>query len=849
MPEGALAGYRVLDLTDEHGWMCGKVLADLGANVIKIEPPGGDPGRARGPFYGDKADPHQSLHWFAYNTSKRSLCLDLTRPRGRDLLRDLVREADFVIESSPPGYLDTLGLGYAALRDINPAVILTSITPFGQSGPYRDLKATDIVCMAMGGFMSLTGEAGGRPVRLTLPQAALHAGVEAAVASLLAHLWRTRSGEGQHIDVSMQACVVWTLMLAPGFVPCLGTIPTRQGPCYDWIGYPRRLNFPCADGHVAMFLVGNIWGSTSMQALTRLMQAEGMAPPFMVDKDWLNWNVTELSGPQGQAESARLDEAVMAFTRTKTKQELYEAALTHHLLLAPVSNAADLCANEQLQARQYFVPVAHPELHTSFAYPGAFGKFSRTPCQPPVRAPLIGEHARQVLQEFLHLEEASIDGLEADGTIVCRPRQETPSAIPTGPRPQSVPGHATRTPAALPLAGLRVLDFSWIGVGPISTKYLADHGAEVIRVESWAHPDGLRYLMPHVGGVIGDNCGYPFAACNTSKYSVSLNLTRPEARDLARRLVAMADVVTESYTPGVMHKWELDYDSLVRIKPDLIMLSTCMQGQTGPHAHYPGFGNLMAGLLGFYELTGWPDGAACAIYGAYTDFVAPRFVALCLLAALEHRRRTGQGQYIDVAQSEASLHFLAPALLDYTANGRIMQRQGNRDPHLAPHGAYACQGDDRWCVLAVATDAEWQRLCEVAGHPEWLQDARFTTLAARLRHADALDALLASWTRTQPAEAVMTRLQAVGIAAGVVKNMRDLRVDPQLQHRGFWVELDHGDLGPLALEGHQFRFSTMPHRPRFARPGIGEHNAYVLGELLGLSAAEVTRLEAEKIVY
>ena len=255
------------------------------------------------------------------------------------------------------------------------------------------------------------------------------------------------------------------------------------------------------------------------------------------------------------------------------------------------------------------------------------------------------------------------------------------------PRHQAGVTDAPRAAEGLPLDGIRVVDFSWIGVGPISTKYLADHGAEVIRVESWAHPDGLRYGPPHAEGVIGENRSYFFAACNTSKYSVTLNLTKPEARDLARRLVATADVVTESFTPGVMRKWGLDYEHLVQLKPDLIMLSTCMQGQTGPHALYPGFGNLMAGLLGFYELTGWPEGEACAIYGAYTDFIAPRFVSLCLLAALEYRRRTGQGQYIDGAQSEASLHFLAPALLDYTANGRVMQRQGNRDPHMAPHGA------------------------------------------------------------------------------------------------------------------------------------------------------------------
>jgi crotonobetainyl-CoA:carnitine CoA-transferase CaiB-like acyl-CoA transferase len=350
-------------------------------------------------------------------------------------------------------------------------------------------------------------------------------------------------------------------------------------------------------------------------------------------------------------------------------------------------------------------------------------------------------------------------------------------------------------------------------------------------------------------GEMGENRSYFYAIFNASKYSVTLNLNTPEARDLVRRLVALSDVVIESYTPRVMRQWELDYAHLAQIKPDLIMLSPCMQGQTGPHAHYPGFGNLMAGMLGFYELTGWSDGEPCAIYGAYTDFIAPRFAALVVLAALDYRRRTGKGQYIDLAQSEASLHFLAPALLDYTANGHIMQRQGNRDPSMAPHGAYRCQGDDRWCVIAVDTEDAWQRLCTVAGHAEWAHDLRFATLAARLHHADALDALLQSWTCTHNATQLVQRLQAAGVAAGVVQNMRELRDDPQLQHRGFWAELDHGEIGRVAIEGQQFRFSRLPTGPRQARPGVGEHTGYVLGEILGLSAAKIARLQVAEIVY
>jgi crotonobetainyl-CoA:carnitine CoA-transferase CaiB-like acyl-CoA transferase len=350
-------------------------------------------------------------------------------------------------------------LGYEALKAVNRRIILTSITPFGQDGPYHAWHGSDIVCMAMGGLMGLTGEANGRPVRLSLPQAALHAGVEAAVASLLAHHWRASSGEGQHIDVSMQACVLWTLMAAPGFVPCLGTMPTRGGPCYNWFGYPRRLNFPCADGAVALYLVGGLAGGRSMQALARLMQAEGLALGWMLEQDWTTWSLSR-RGAQGQAESEQLDQAVLGYTCTKTKQELYDLALQHRILLAPVSNIGDLYHNTQLQARQFFVPVHHPALNTCFGYPGAFARFSRTPCLPPRQAPLIGEHTGQILFEELGVDDRTLETLAADGVIACRSPRATPSTVPVPPRPE--PPAATTTPPARPLEGIRVLDFTWV---------------------------------------------------------------------------------------------------------------------------------------------------------------------------------------------------------------------------------------------------------------------------------------------------------------------------------------------------------------------------------------------------
>ena len=262
--------------------------------------------------------------------------------------------------------------------------------------------------------------------------------------------------------------------------------------------------------------------------------------------------------------------------------------------------------------------------------------------------------------------------------------------------------------SALPLADVKILDFSWVGVGPITTKYLADHGATVVRVESHAHLDVARLGPPWHDAKPGPEQSHFYADWNTSKYGLALDLTRSEAREIARRLATWADVVVESFTPRVMRGWGLGYDDLRAVNPGIVMLSTCLQGQTGPHADYPGFGQLMAALSGFYEISGWPDRPPAPPYGAYTDFIVPRFAASALLAALDHRRRTGKGQYIDLSQFEASLHFLAPALLDHDLSGTVATRAGNRSDHAAPHGAYPCAGDERWLALSVAGEAQWE---------------------------------------------------------------------------------------------------------------------------------------------
>ncbi len=397
--------------------------------------------------------------------------------------------------------------------------------------------------------------------------------------------------------------------------------------------------------------------------------------------------------------------------------------------------------------------------------------------------------------------------------------------------------------------GIKVADFTWVGVGPITTKYLADHGATVVRIESHTRPDVLRLAPPWRDGQPGLNRSQFFASFNTSKYGITLDLSKPAAQQLAKKLVAWADIVAESFTPKAMRNWGLDYEQLKQVNPRLIMLSTCQQGQTGPHALYPGFGQLMASLSGFYHISGWPDRPPAPPYGAYTDFIAPRFAATVLMAALDYRRRTGIGQYIDLAQYEASLHFLAPALLDYHVNGRILGREGNHSLRAAPHGAYRCQGEDRWLAISVSNDAQWQNFLAALDHPAWGQEPRFATQSLRLAHRDALDPLVEAWTVQQEAEAAAERLQRAGVPAGVVQNCLDLHQDPRLAAWGMFQYLDHPEMGPSPYEGHQFHLSKTPGELRWAAPVMGQHNEYVFTEILGLSQKEIATLIEEKVIY
>ncbi len=393
------------------------------------------------------------------------------------------------------------------------------------------------------------------------------------------------------------------------------------------------------------------------------------------------------------------------------------------------------------------------------------------------------------------------------------------------------------------LEGVKIADFSWVAVGPVTTSYLGDSGATVVKIESHTYPDNSRVVGPFKGQPSLDTSGF-FTHQNSSKYSVTLNLAKPKGREVALKLINWADVMTESMLPGAMKRLGLDYESVRKVKPDIIYFSTSMHGQYGPRCFSPGYGQLGCGLAGIYNLSGWPDRGPAPPEGAYLDFISPRFGVMAIMAALDYHRRTGKGQYIDMALIETALHFVAPLIIDYSVNGRLPVRQGNRCDWAAPHGAFPCEGDNRWIAIAVRNDDEWKGLCKVMGQPSWSINSKFATLLARKQNESELESHIKEWTMLHKAEELMEKLQAAGVPSSVVESNRDLFEDPQLEHRGHFKRLEHPVMGTYAHDSRAFRLSKTPDN-QFAAPAMGQHNEYVLKELLGLSEDEFADLLAE----
>jgi len=436
-------------------------------------------------------------------------------------------------------------------------------------------------------------------------------------------------------------------------------------------------------------------------------------------------------------------------------------------------------------------------------------------------APTVGEHTPQVL------DGVRTEAVRGGGYVLPESNEYTTS-------------YKTHTKRLL--QGIKVLDLTNTVLGPTTTRYLSDHGATVIKIETTTRPETTRTASPFAGGEPDVNQSGYFATHNSGKLSFTLNMKAPGAGAVMEKLIGWTDVLIESFAPGVMARWGLSYDRVREINPSIIMASTCLEGQTGPYGNHRGYGQSISAMAGWFELTGWPDGPPVGPYSAYSDFVDWSYLLTSLLSALDYRRRTGKGQYIDQSQFESTLHFLAPAILDYQVNRRDIRRMGNRDTYAAPHGVYRCLGEDRWCAVAVTTETEWHAFREVIGDPPWASSGGFETLADRKANEDELDQRVEAWTQARRAEDIMCMLQEAGVPAGVVQNAEDLFNDPQLRHRRHFTPLDHPEMGRYHIATSAFHLSRYDNTPRFPAPLMGEHNELILTEFLGMDDDEIMDL-------
>ena len=399
-----------------------------------------------------------------------------------------------------------------------------------------------------------------------------------------------------------------------------------------------------------------------------------------------------------------------------------------------------------------------------------------------------------------------------------------------------------------PLDGTRVVELGWAAAGPLVGTYLAQHGADVIHVESSTALDPFRSTYPPFkDNVVGPDRAGMFAFYNAGKRGVTLDLKQPRGVELALQLVKTADVVIESFPAGTLARRGLGHDALRRVRPDLVILSSCNQGQTGPHAQHPGYGSQLTALAGFNELLGEPGRTPVILYGPYIDYIAVGYGVIAILAALERRRRTGEGCVIDLSQYEAGLQFLAPALLEHAANGTVPTRDANHDRVAVPHGVYPSQGDDCWIALSVWSDDEWARLREALGDPAWSRDATLGSAGGRRAREAELDARIAEWSRARTREEAVSALRGRGLNAAPVESVGELFEDPQLAHRGVWQRAPHAGLGEVGLMAPPFALSETPARADRAGPMLGEHNEEVFKGLLGLGADEYASLAADGV--
>ncbi len=787
-----LEGIRVLDLTSFRGELAGRLLADLGADVLKVDCSQGPCRGAFSPFTSNKT----SLFNTAYRLGKKLLDLDLKHPKDRKEFLKLVKRADVVIESFSPGFADSIEIGYRQLSQENPSLIYAAISPFGQEGPKALWPATDLTIEAAGGRISLQGDPDRPPLPVGFPQAFLHASAQVAADIVVALNERCLSGLGQFLDNSAQETMWWTLMNAQGSPVCDAKDPPGVGDDRATHGRGLGTQILAAKDGLVTIAPGASSGKTRSMYSYAVEEAKqlGESTDSLGSFDWNNWVPHYRSGELTREHLQVVGELLKKYVGRRSKLELVDWALEGDLRLGPLNTTQDLLNFPQFTTRRFF------KTFDGIRHPANWVRMSRTPLR----------------------HEAQTDtGIED---------------IQWQHRSEKTPGSSRRSGNAF--EGIKVADFSWVAAGPTIAKCLADHGATVIKLESQTRPDLSRTLPPFIDGQSGLNRSYWSFLYGTSKLSLQCNLSTSEGRRLARKVCDWADVVVESFSPGTMKRFGLDYATLSENRPELIMFSTSMLGQTGPLSRYAGFGQQAAGFCGLHYITGWPDREPCGVASPYTDVVAPKFGIASLAAAIYERRRSGLGQHIDLAQAECSMMFLAPLVLDQDANGNTAEAQGFDSQYACPQGVYACSGIERYIAISAETSGQWRALANLIPDFEF-RDKRYDGFDQRWNDRKRINQAIASWTHHRDPLDLEALLVTHEIPASVVMRPLDVFNDPQVEARKLKQVLHHTECGDVIHFGFATRFSAKQQMVRSAPPCIGEHNDYVLRTLLRLDENEI----------
>lgn len=802
----ALAGIRVIELIDRSVALAGRILADLGAEVIMVESTAGASIRHDGPYLDDIAEPEKAFGHLYFNTNKRSVILNLDDPADRIKFCDLIASADVLLETQCPGSLDSLGLSHEILRGYNPGLIQCSVTPFGLTTPWRSRHANDLVAGAAGGLIQVSGSPQGTPIQGGSDPSYSMAGLAAASAISMALHQRDfsedgRGGAGIHIDLSLQEATALAVMqtASPGIWQWHKRIPKRPG---------MSAAMACKDGKFVGLLVRPDRFNGFLEWADKVGIDHGMTTE--------DWRWARLESPR---EGNPVAETTLKLAAALTRDEFVSGALAADIICLPVLDFPDLEQEEQYKVNDQFLKLDHDVLGRELGY-------VRSPVDAMAdgvefeRAPQLGEH-----QTIL------------DNLVSAKPKEPAELAV-------ADPSQA--------LAGLRVVDFSWVLAGPIGTRILASFGAEVIRVESTKKPDSMRSQLGPNGKPDAD-LGGVFNTVNAGKKSLTVDLTKPAGLALVKSIIKTADIVVNNFRPNALERMGLGYDVLKELKEDIILLNMPGAHRFGPWAQRPSMGNILMAASGFNMLSGFDGERPRGIGVAYPDFTSPHLLAATLMAALRQREKTGDGQELHLTQLSGVLSLLGSEWMQFKATGKQPPRNSNRNVNFCPHGIYRTKDEedpkiDTWVAIAVGNDDEWAAFCDIVGMSKLKTDARFITHADRKKHEDALDLIISDWTRTRIKWSIADELQAVGIAAAAVEHLKDmLEHDPQLPSHYQQVRQPSAPDTDVPIDKEAARWVGAEHVLQRS-PMLGEHNQHIVQEMLGMSDDEFVQLVIDDVL-